>query len=135
MIWLLNLPLHMLPRSPYLYERRDLRRIQCARRIDKSAPGDTHAIFDAAEITDRYFIHRRTSSYPETLPQWPQFTQWAIENRPAWIATDPQLAQQYGVTPVQLDQFLQTDLGYTQHPCPAETAGFTIYTRNPPRLN
>jgi hypothetical protein len=64
---------------------------------------------------------------PYTLPQWSQLTVWALATRPAWIAVNPDLTTQYRVASAQIEQFLQNDLSYIQHPCPAY-ARMTIYT-------
>jgi len=115
------------PGSALTGERLNLRRVQCARSVDQAAVSPNSAILDAAQIPAIYLVHPRTSTAPGTLPDWAGFKAWAVQTRPAWISVDADLATQYWVTPMQLDEFLQDDMGYTAHPCPAE-AQLAIYT-------
>jgi hypothetical protein len=63
------------------------------------------------------------------LQDWAAFKAGAVRVRPAWISVDAELARQYGVTPMQLDQFLQDDMGYTLHLCPVD-AQLAIYAND-----
>jgi len=117
--------------SPLTLEQLNLRRVECARGIDRSTAPANPVIFDAAATPAVYLAHPRTSTAPADLPGWSEFKTWTAQTRPAWISTDVELATQYGVTPVQLDRFLQNDLGYKAHVCPGE-AQLTIYTSDNP---
>jgi hypothetical protein len=131
LIWFLTLHRHhpATPGSALTGERLNLRRIQCVRNVDQAALSSNSAVFDIALIPAVYLVHPRTGTAPADLRDWSQFTTWAAQTRPAWISVDADLATQYHVTPMQLDQFLQNELGYTQHLCPAE-AQLAIYTND-----
>jgi len=129
LIWLLTLHRqHQTVQGSVLtLEQRNLRRVQCAREVDRTAVSPNAAVFDAAQIPAIYLVHARVDSDPADLRDWPAFKAWAVQTRPAWISVDADLAKRYRVTLAQVDQFLQDELGYTQHLCPAE-AQLAIYT-------
>ena len=131
LIWLLTLHRQQqtVAGSGLTLEQRNLRRVQCAREIDQAAVSQNSSVFDAATIPAIYLVHPQMSIAPATLLEWAGFKAWAVQTRPAWIAVDADLATQYGVTPMQLAQFLQEELGYTLHLCPAE-AQLAIYTND-----
>ena len=131
LIWFLTLHRHhpTAPGSALTLERLNLRRVQCARNVDRDAVSPNSAIFDAVQIPAIYLIHPRTTTTPADLQDWSELETWAAQTRPAWISVDADLATQYRVTPMQLDQFLQDDMGYSPHLCPAE-AMLAIYTND-----
>jgi hypothetical protein len=131
LIWFLTLHRQhpTVPGSALTWERLNLRRVQCVRKVDQAALSPNSDVFDAAQIPAVYLVHPRANTTLADLGDWSEFTTWAIQTRPAWISVDADLAAQYRVTPVQLDQFLQNELGYTPHLCPAE-AQLAIYTND-----
>ncbi len=131
LIWFLTLHRQhpTVPGSALTWERLNLRRVQCVRKVDQAALSPNSEVFDAAQIPAVYLVHPRANTTLADLGDWSEFTTWAIQTRPAWISVDADLAAQYRVTPVQLDQFLQNELGYTPHLCPAE-AQLAIYTND-----
>lgn len=131
LIWLLTLHRHhpTAPESALTGERLNLRRVQCARNVDRAAVSPNSVIFDAARIPAIYLVHPRTNTAPAALRDWSEFKIWAVQTRPAWISVDADLATQYHVTPMQFAQFLQNNMGYSPHLCPAE-AQLAIYTND-----
>ena len=129
MIWYFTLHRQhpTMPGSTLTLEQQNLRRVECAREVDRAAVSAQQTIFDAAQIPAIYLVHPRTSSVPADFRGWPEFKAWAALSRPAWISVDEELAMEYHVTPMQIDQFLQEDMRYEEHLCPAE-AQLTIYT-------
>jgi hypothetical protein len=131
LIWLLTLHRQhsTVARSVLTLEQRNLRRVECMREVDQAAASANSAVFDAAQIPAIYLAHPRTDVGITDLRDWPAFKAWAMQTRPAWISVDGDMARRYGVTPIQVDGFLQSDMGYTQHVCPAE-AQLAIYTND-----
>ena len=131
LIWFLTLHRHhpTVPGSALTGEQLNLRRIQCARAVDRDAMSPNSAIFDTANIPLVYLVHPRINTAAVGVLDWPEFKARTAGTRPAWISVDAELATQYHVTPMQLDQFLRNDMGYTPHVCPAE-AQLAIYTND-----
>ena len=128
LIWLTTVHRHhpTMPGSALTLERLNLRRVECVRDADQAAAAAHSAIFDAARIPAIYLARQRTATTPADLGDWSAFKTWAAHIQPAWISVDANVAALYAVTPMQLDQFLRNDMGYTLHTCSAD-AQLAIY--------
>jgi hypothetical protein len=129
LIWALTLHRHhpTTPGSAFAAERLNLHRVECARSVDEAAVSANPTNFDVALIPAIYFVHPRTNAALAAPADWDEFKTWAAVNKPAWISVDADLETKYGVTLMELDKFLQDEMNYERHLCPAE-AQFAIYT-------
>jgi hypothetical protein len=113
--------------------RSNIAQVECLRGVERLAGAGNGSIYDAESLSDNdvYFDIPRTWVLPPGVPNWlvfadwPTFTGWLQRTRPSWIVAGPRLADAYPQPALQ--NFLQEDMGYTPHPCPASTKT-TVYT-------
>ena len=119
-----------MPRTPYEFERDNLRGLQCVREVDKLTSASNPLVFDSVgdpAADDIYYVHERRIVYPSELPDWSAFKSWATANKPEWITADSGISKRYEKTPEEIDQFLRGDLGYAPHVCELRPT-VTVYT-------
>jgi hypothetical protein len=104
-----------------------LNRVQCVRAVDATVPASNPLAFDDHNVRDVFLVHPRTQVDDFTLTTWDDFKTWALKNHPAWITSSEDVASWYHVTPVELNAFLQNDLGYEPHEC-SPMASMKIYS-------
>jgi hypothetical protein len=114
-------------------KRSNIAQVECLRGVERSVGVGNGTIYDSESLSDNdvYFDIPRKWVYPPGVPNWlvfadwQTFTGWLKVTRPSWIVAGPRLVEAYPQP--ALKNFLQGDLGYTPHPCPASSKT-TVYT-------
>jgi hypothetical protein len=115
--------------------RSNIALVDCFHGVERSDGAGNGKIYNPEMLSDNdiYLGITRTWLYPQgtqmwqPLSNWQAFTEWLGQTRPSWVVAGPMMTNMYHQDPAAIGAFLQGDLGYTPHPCPAAT-GMTVYT-------
>jgi hypothetical protein len=116
-----------LAHEPFVGQRYIVAGMRCAVDVDAATGNATPDVYDALPEIETYVTHRRVNVPADQVATWPQFSAWASQVHPAWIAREYNMSERLHVPRAALDGFLEHDLGYTPHACARET-GIVIYS-------
>jgi hypothetical protein len=120
-----------LQQAPFLDQRMHLNRIACARAADLNVAASHYIVYDSSHGVAPYVGQFRFAIAPEEVGDWSKFKPWAIATKPGWITINRDTEARLGISPSELDQFIQHDLGYVPHPCAAYTDIRIFYNPTP----
>jgi hypothetical protein len=105
--------------------------IHCVRDVEKTDGVGDLTLYDTVTIDadDVYFPTRRIRLFPYVITSWPEFTNSMQQKHPAWIILGPNMTGLVHQSPAVVASYLEDNLGYVPHACPAST-GATIYTQS-----
>ncbi len=117
-----NIALPRLRHQPATGEQIYYARLQCIRPIDRTIGASSASVFDSSGIRPIFLAGPRIKEDRVTLPQWTDFTAWALRTHPAWVTMENWGAGTYGGGIKQQDEFLRQQLGYVSQDCPYPAA-------------